>query len=367
MDLKNKKLLIAGGGTGGHILAGVAVADAWKVMHGADAQILFVGAQGGIEEKLVPRSGYSLQLLKIGSLNRVSITRKLKTYFQLPLSFLKSAIILLRYRPGFVLGVGGYSSGPLVLMARVLRTVLLIRPQIAILEQNSVPGLTNRILGKLTDFVFAAFPGSEAQFPAGQVVLTGNPVRSSMKPMKSAQRHPFIVFIFGGSQGALGINSLVLDALPHLKDLLLKGEIELIHQTGERDWERVTQEYQKVGVTGRVEKFIYDMPEVYAKASLLICRAGSSTLAEVAAVGRAAVLIPLPTAADNHQEKNARVFTDANAALLFSQTQTRGEDLAKLILSLKSQPDKLSQMEKAVVRFFRPTAAEDIVKRLSHA
>jgi UDP-N-acetylglucosamine--N-acetylmuramyl-(pentapeptide) pyrophosphoryl-undecaprenol N-acetylglucosamine transferase len=344
------------------------VADVWSQKLGNSVEsVLFVGAQGGIEEKLVPRSGYVLKVLKVGSLNRVSLARKLKTCYQLPLSLIRSGIILCQFKPDFVLGVGGYSSGPLVLMAWLLRALHLIRPRIAILEQNSVPGFTNRILGRFVDFVFAAFPGTEKQFPGRQVVLTGNPIRSSMKPMASASRNPFTVFVFGGSQGAIGINTLILNALSHI-DPSLKNRLKWIHQTGEKDYERVREGYLKAGIPEiqwRVEKFIYEMPAVYAESSLLICRAGSSTLAEVAAVGRAAILIPLPTAADNHQERNARVFTDQGAASLILQQNTTGKDLARLVSDFVQAPGRISQMEKAVVQYFRPKAAEDIVGALT--
>jgi UDP-N-acetylglucosamine--N-acetylmuramyl-(pentapeptide) pyrophosphoryl-undecaprenol N-acetylglucosamine transferase len=360
---KTAKLLIAGGGTGGHVLAGVAIADAWKATHGPSASVLFVGAEGGLEEKLVPRAGYPLELLQLGSLNRVSITRKLKTLIQLPLSFLKSAVLLLKVRPDVVLGVGGYASGPVVLMARVLSSLFLIRTRTAILEQNSVPGFTNRLLGKLVHRVFAAFPGTERNFLNKEVLVTGNPIRSTMKLLPSAPRKPFTVFIFGGSQGAFGINTLMIQALPFLNDL--KDQIRIIHQTGERDYSRVLEAYQNGGLISRIEKFIDDMPSAYRESSLLICRAGASTLAEIAAVGRASLLIPLPTAADNHQEENAQVFVRADAAILMNQNHSTGKDLARTIRELIQNPKRLDQMERQVTQFYRPHAAQDVVNGLT--
>lgn len=347
-------LLIAGGGTGGHVLAGVAVAEAWTERQGRKEGILFVGAEGGIEEKLVPRAGFPLRLLKLGSLNGVSLLRKVRTMFLIPWSLVRSASIVLQSRPEAVLGVGGYASGPLVLMAKLLGR------RTAILEQNSVPGMTNRILGRLVDCVFCAFPGTEKQFPGKRVVLTGNPIRSAIRPLPPAPRDPFTVFIFGGSQGAQGINSLVLQSLPHLA--ALKGRLRWIHQTGERDHERVVKGYRDAGIEARVEKFIHDMPTAYSQASLLICRAGSSTLAEIAAVGRAAVLVPFPFASDNHQEKNARVFADGGAAWLLRQADAKGEDLAKLIRDSLADSSRLDKMEKAAASYYRPHAARDIVE-----
>ncbi|MCM2277648.1 MAG: undecaprenyldiphospho-muramoylpentapeptide beta-N-acetylglucosaminyltransferase [Oligoflexia bacterium] len=356
-------LIIAGGGTGGHVLAGVAVADAWRARAGGTAPeadgIVFVGARGGIEEKLVPRAGYPLQLLRLGSLNRVGLLTRLRTLFLLPFSLLKSALVLLRLRPRAVLGVGGYASGPLLLMARVLTALGLLRARTAILEQNSVPGMTNRILGKLVDEVYCAFPGMESQFPGKKVIVTGNPTRSAIRPLGSARRDPFTIFIFGGSQGALGINTLVLEALPLFEDL--RDKLKFIHQTGEKDYERVAEGYRKAGIAARVEKFIHDMPSAYAEASLLICRAGSSTLSEIAAVGRAALLIPFPFASDNHQERNARILAERGAALLLVQAKATGVDLARIVRRLQQHPAELDRMEAAVRQFYRPEAARDVV------
>ncbi|MDR3605981.1 MAG: undecaprenyldiphospho-muramoylpentapeptide beta-N-acetylglucosaminyltransferase [Oligoflexia bacterium] len=368
MARKGLKLLVAGGGTGGHVLAGVAVADAWKKQ--PDASVLFVGAHGGIEEKLVPRAGYELQLLKLGSLNRVSLAKRLRTLVLLPLSLVKSCQILLREKPDAVLGVGGYASGPIVLCARVLSALGLIRAKTAILEQNSVPGMTNRLLGRVVDTVFCAFPGTEGNFPkqaAKQAVfLTGNPVRSAMRRFAPASADPFTVFIFGGSQGAAGINTLVINALPFLLSRQdLKGRLHFIHQTGENDFERVRAAHEKAGSSARVEKFIHDMADCYEKASLLICRSGSSTLSEVAAVGRASILVPFPFASDNHQEMNARTFSDREAAFLMLQGTSSGEELARRIRECFDNPEMLRQMEGLVAGFYRPDAAQDIVQELS--
>lgn len=355
-------LIVAGGGTGGHVLAGVAVADAWRETSGEKANVLFVGARGGIEEKLVPRAGYPLSLLRLGSLNRVSWLTRLKTLFLLPFSLFKSLGILLSARPSAVLGVGGYASGPVVLMARLLSFFRLMQIRTSILEQNSVPGLTNRILGRVVQCVFCAFPGMELKFKKDKVVLTGNPIRSAIRPLCSAPRDPFTVFIFGGSQGALGINTLVIEALPLFTDL--QDHLRFIHQTGEKDFDRVFEAYQKAGMNARVEKFIYDMPAAYAEASLVICRAGSSTLSEIAAVGRAAVLVPFPFASDDHQEKNARVFVDAGAAFLLVQKTSNGLDLARIVRKVFKDHSIIDQMENAVSTFYRPDAAKSIAEGL---
>ena len=357
--------MIAGGGTGGHVLAGVAVADAWKRKFGDSAEIRFVGARGGIEERLVPRAGYPLELLNLGSLNRVSATRRMRTLAQLPLSFIHSAAILIRAKPSAVLGVGGYASGPLVLMAKFLRVFGICRARTAILEQNSIPGMTNRILGRFVDQVFSAFPGTEAYFTGRKSEVTGNPIRAAIEELSTARsgKTSFTVFIFGGSQGAKGINTLVLDSLSGLK--MRMKELTIVHQTGENDYERVREGYVKAGIQARVEKFIYEMPEMYSNSTLIICRSGSSTLSEIAAVGRASILIPFPQASDNHQENNARVFSDAGAAVLLLQGQTQGEDLAKAIFDFLDHPEKLRTAETRVREFHHPKAAERIVAALS--
>jgi len=356
-------LIVTGGGTGGHIFAGISIADAWQAKY-PGARIVFVGAEGGLEEKLVPRAGYPLELVQLGSLKHVSIGRRLKTLVQIPLSLLKAARILFRERPQAVIGVGGYASGPVVLMARLVGPFLRSRValRIAIVEQNAVPGFTNRLLARFAHLVLCAFPGIEKQFRGRPTLITGNPVRKEIAPAAPAAREPFTVFVTGGSQGALGMNTLVIEALPHLQDL--KPRLRFIHQTGEKDFERVRAGYAKAGFEGRIEKFIYEMPACYRQASLVVCRAGSSTLAELAAVKRAAILVPLPTAADNHQEMNARLFVDRGAARIVLQNRSNGEEMARLIREMVEHPDRIARMESEISVFYRPNAAKDVVAAL---
>jgi UDP-N-acetylglucosamine--N-acetylmuramyl-(pentapeptide) pyrophosphoryl-undecaprenol N-acetylglucosamine transferase len=312
-----------------------------------------------MEERLVPKAGYPLHLVDIGSFNGASFAKKLKTLVQIPFSFFQALHWLLRFRPQIVLGVGGYASFPTVLAASCVGWAWGAR--VAILEQNVLPGLSNRILGWFSKRVFAAFPGSEAVFGQKKVMITGNPIRSTMTKLPAASSNPFTVFIFGGSQGAMGINSLVLDALQHLKGS--SPQIRWIHQTGEKDYERVRAAHEVAGSGARVEKFIYEMPEAYRQASLLICRAGSSTLAEVAAVGRASILIPL-VSKDRHQEHNAQLFAQAGAAEMILQKSTDGAALAQRIQALAGDPERLKKMENAVTQFARPDAVDRIVSAL---
>ena len=360
MSSGKPRLIVAGGGTGGHVAAGIAIADEWKKRHG-EGSVIFVGAKGGIEERLVPRAGYPLRLLTLGSLKRVGFATRLRTLALLPWSLVRSKLWLLEIRPKAVVGVGGYASGPLVLMARL--TGFLWGAHVGILEQNAVPGLTNRILGYFAHRIFAAFPGLEGRFPASKLSVTGNPVRESIRYVNPPPLKPFGIFIFGGSQGAQAINTLIIDALPHLKDLM--HDLRFVHQTGERDHDRVAAAYAACGVQARVEKFIYDMPECYQAASLLICRSGSSTLSEVAAVGRPAILIPFPFAADNHQEHNARIFEKSGAARVMLQKESSGEKLASTLREFTlAGTSMLAEMSEKARTLHHERCAALIVDRL---
>lgn len=362
LNLKPKRLLVAGGGTGGHILAGVAIADEWVRQVGTESsknvEVLFVGAEQGLEARLVPKYGYPLKLLKIGALNQVGMKTRLKTALQLPFSFIKAFLILISYRPNAVIGVGGYASGPVVLLARILSPFF--GTKTSIIEQNSVAGFTNRMLGKWVHQVFCAFQAATSLFSKSKVVVTGNPIRSILKLLPPSSTDGFTLFIFGGSQGALGINTMILDSLPFLKN---EG-IQFIHQTGVKDFERVQAGYKREGLDARIEKFIDDMPECYASASLIVARAGASTMAELASVGRAAIFIPLPTAADNHQEKNARIFESEKAAWVVPQGSLSGQQFAALILKLKQNRTEIHEVEKRVQKFYQSDSAFQIVSCL---
>ena len=354
-----QKLLVAGGGTGGHVLAGIAIADEWCAQQKASkVAVLFVGAAQGLEARLVPQYQYPLKLLSIGALNKVSLLTRAVTLFKLPFSFLKAFWVLIYFRPDAVIGVGGYASGPVVLLAKILSPIFKIKT--SILEQNSVAGFTNRVLGRFVHRVFCAFEAGARLFEEHKILVTGNPIRSSLKKLPASHSEPFTLFIFGGSQGAYGINSMILEALPFLKS----HGIHFIHQTGVKDYERVLAGYHREGIHGRVEKFIDDMNSCYAEASLIVCRAGASTLAELASVGRAALFIPLPTAADNHQEINAQIYEMEQAAFVVSQGSLSGAKFAERILALKQNPERLHAVETKVQKFYRNDSAATIVKDL---
>lgn len=343
-------------------MAGVAIAEVWRKKMGQDARVLFVGARGGLEEKIIPRHGYPLTLLDLGSLKRVRISKKIRTLFQLPLAFLKSLQILFKERPAAVIGVGGYASGPFVLLSFFLSGLLRIRT--AVLEQNAVQGFTNRVLSLFVRRIYSAFAGPELFRAPEKVLVTGNPTRTEFSRLAPAPSRPFVIFIFGGSQGALGMNTVVTEAIPYLKDIL--SEIRWIHQTGESDFERVSEVHSRFKTGARVEKFIYDMKTCYSQASLVICRSGASSLSELSAVARTAVLIPLPTASDQHQLKNAQIFTEKEAAYLVEQGPGSAEKLAALIRDFYKNPDRLRKTEENIACLNRGDSANQIVSDLCY-
>ncbi len=354
-----RKLMIAGGGTGGHVLAGVAIAQAWNKRFGLDGTIVYVGARGRIEERIVPQHQIKLYLLSLGSLNRVSFLRKILTVLQLPWALIKSLFLIVKEKPDAVIGVGGYASGPVLLMASFLSKFFSI--QTAVLEQNSVPGLTNRILGRFVEKIFCAFTDHQRLLPAKKIEVTGNPIRMELTSLGPAPIDPFQLFIFGGSQGARGLNTLVIETMPLVQKKF--PNVKIIHQTGVLDYLRVKRAYEDTNVKAKVVEFIDNMKEVYQDSTLLICRAGSSTLAEIAAIQRAAILVPLPTASDGHQLKNAEALVSQGAAVLAEQTKTSPEQLAKKIFDLIEHPQKLHEIEKKAHTLHRPHAASDIVKQ----
>lgn len=352
------KLIVSGGGTGGHIFAGISILQEFKKCY-PDGEILFIGAKDSLEERLVPKEGIPLKTLDLGSLKGVSLKKKLITLFKLPFSLISAAKIIIEFKPNAVIGVGGYASGPSVLMAKMLSSFFKI--QTALLEQNAVSGFTNRLLSKKVDLIFCAFPGIENQFPGKKVILSGNPIRSVFQ--KCSPKTPsdsLCIFIFGGSQGAVGINTLVLESLPFLKDLSIK----FIHQTGEKDCDRVKNGYEAVGINARVEKFIYDMKDCYEAANLIICRAGSSTLSEIAATGRPSFLIPYPFASDNHQEKNGRLFEEKKAARVFLQGKISPKEFADEIRKLMTDFPLQNEMSQNLNAFHHKNPANLIVKTL---
>jgi UDP-N-acetylglucosamine--N-acetylmuramyl-(pentapeptide) pyrophosphoryl-undecaprenol N-acetylglucosamine transferase len=350
------KVLIAGGGTGGHLYPGIALAEEVVTRHHAN-QVVFVGTERGLEARVVPREGYPLETIRAQGLKGKGFLGLLKGLLALPLAFLESFRILRRHKPDVVVGVGGYASGPVVLVAALLRIPT------AVQEQNALPGLTNKVLGKFVRVVFTAFEEAGSFFPSRKVQLVGNPIRRKLMDnyLRSRVAHEkFSLLVFGGSLGARGINQRMIDALDHLQDI--KEQLHIVHQTGKNDLETVRKGYADKGFTAQAQvvEFIEDMSNAYAKAELVICRAGATTLSELTVAKKASILIPFPYATDNHQEVNAQALVKAGAALMFRESELTGQQLAAEIRRLKEDPEKRRQMEKRAGLLGRPEAAKEL-------
>jgi len=348
------KMLIAGGGTGGHLFPGVALAEEFSTRHPGNA-VLFVGTRRGLESRVVPAAGFSLETVSARGLKGKRPLQFLLGLLALPWSFAESWRILSRFRPDVVVGVGGYASGPLVL------TAWLRRIPTAVQEQNALPGLTNRILGHFVRAVFVAFEEARRFFPRSKTHVVGNPVRRTLLEnyLRSRTAHDrFGILVLGGSLGARGLNQRVIEALPFLGDL--RQSVDFVHQTGSSDLAAVRAAYASSGAAAEVVEFIEDMSAAYARASLVVCRAGATTVAELAICKKASVLVPFPFAADDHQAANARALVDAGAALMFRESELTGEGLAGTIRELLGDPDRLRRMERAAGLLGRPEAAREL-------
>ena len=356
------RVMIAGGGTGGHLFPGLAVAEEFK-SRDASTEVIFVGTESGIEARIVPREGYPIRFLRAEGLVGVTFIKKIKAIIKAIFSMIDSYRIIQTVRPDIVIGVGGYASGAVMLLAYLMSIPTMI------LEQNSVPGLTNKILGKLVNTVCITYQESISFFPKAKTFLTGNPVRVHIFKgnaetgyrLFSLEKGLFTVFAFGGSSGARSINRALAEALPYLQDL--KGKIQFLHQTGEKDYENIRNAYRESGFQGTIAPFVYQMGEAYAVADLVISRAGATTLAELTALGKPAILIPYPFAAGNHQELNARKLQEIGAAKMILDRELRGETLAGSIKDLFINETMRQEMQKNSRSVGRPDACTKVVDR----
>lgn len=353
------KVLFAAGGTGGHIYPAIAVAKELLLRDAAN-EVLFVGTVRGLETKIVAENGFQLSLIDSSGLKNVGFIGKLKGLSVLPKSFLEARQLIRQFRPHVVVGAGGYVSGPVVMMAAIMGVPTLV------MDSNALPGFTNRQLARFIDK--AALTFDEAlPFFGKKGVVTGNPVRKEFFKIAPKERtDKFHVLVFGGSQGARAINNAVTDALPEMAGLA--GRVTFTHQTGESDFEKIRQLYKRSEFPNAdVRPFISDMVTEFANADLIICRAGATTCAELAAAGKAALMIPLPTAADDHQRKNAEAMSRAGAARMIAQTDLSGKRIAAEISELAASPETISEMESAAKAMGRADAAEqaaDIIEEL---
>ncbi|MDC0709585.1 undecaprenyldiphospho-muramoylpentapeptide beta-N-acetylglucosaminyltransferase [Stigmatella sp. ncwal1] len=348
------KVLIAGGGTGGHLFPGIALAEEVVTRHHAN-EVVFVGTERGLEARVVPQAGFPLELIQAQGLKGKGLFQLIKGLLALPMALIASFRILNRHKPDVVVGVGGYASGPVVLAAWMLGIPT------AVQEQNALPGLTNKVLGKFVKVVFTAFEEARRFFPEGKVQLVGNPIRRKLMDnyLRSHVAHEhFTVLVFGGSLGARGLNQRMVDALDLLGDL--KDQIRFVHQTGKNDLEMVRKGYADRGFQAEVVEFIEDMSAAYARADLVVCRAGATTLAELTVCKKASILVPFPFATDDHQAVNARALVEAGAAVMFREAELTGQTLAAEIRLLKNEPMRLKQMEKKAGLLGRPEASKEL-------
>ncbi|MCE5312454.1 MAG: undecaprenyldiphospho-muramoylpentapeptide beta-N-acetylglucosaminyltransferase [Nitrospiraceae bacterium] len=354
------KAVIAGGGTGGHLFPGIAIAEALRESD-ERAGILFVGTTHGIESKVIPREGYPIKFIKAEGIAGKSLLKKIKAIFTLIFSFRDAFSILRSARPDIVIGVGGYASVAMVLAACAKKIPAII------LEQNSVPGFANRFLAKVADAVCVTYQESLQFFPPGKAFLTGNPVRKLIAEgdenlaadSLELDRDRFTVFVFGGSLGARSINNAVVDSLNYLLDI--RQNIQFLHQTGERDSQKVSEAYSRLNFMAVVKPFIYNMANAYRASDIVVCRAGATTLAELTLIGKPAILVPYPFAASDHQVHNALKLADMGAAKVILERNLSAEALSSAIRDLYLDTAKRREMERSARAFGRPDAAERII------
>jgi UDP-N-acetylglucosamine--N-acetylmuramyl-(pentapeptide) pyrophosphoryl-undecaprenol N-acetylglucosamine transferase len=351
------RIVIAGGGTGGHLFPGIAVAREILARE-RDARVSFAGTSRGIETRVVPREGFELDVIRSAGLKGKSPVAVARALGMLPLSALDAWAIVSSRRPDVVVGVGGYSSGPVVLVAAARGVATMV------LEQNAVPGLTNRLLSRVVSAAAVTYEETLAHFGT-KGVLTGNPVRPGFiagDTQYERQASDVRVLIFGGSQGAHAINVAMVEAAPRLA--AAGTRLSITHHTGERDLEMVREGYRRAGITARVESCIDGKVVVMKRADLVVCRAGATTLAEITAAARPSLLIPLPTATDDHQRRNAAALETAGAAEVLDERDLTGERLAGRLLTLANSPDRRRDLAEAAGRLARPDAARRIVDRV---
>jgi len=346
------RLLLAGGGTGGHLFPAVALAEALKHDE-PQAEVLFVGTERGIEAKILPELGWPLETVDIKGFSGKGLFAKIEVMLKMMKSVKQGRGILQKFLPDVVIGVGGYASAPMVVAAKMYGVPVVLH------EQNAIPGLTNRLLGGWADKVCVSFAQTRQAFANAEV--TGNPLRGELETIGEADTIPTTLLVFGGSRGARAINDTICAALPKLQ--AWQGRLAIVHQTGEEDCASVKERYRTAGwPEAEILPFINDMAAVYRRASLVVCRAGATTIAELTACGRPAILIPYPYAANNHQQANAEALAVKGAALMMEQKDLTGEKLAAVIGGLLSTPEELKSMGRVSRSLGKTGAARQILE-----
>lgn len=353
------RLVIAGGGTGGHLFPGIAIAEEFLALNPAN-EVLFVGTSHGIEARLLPKLGYPLALISASGVKGLGTAKKVLSAARMLYGYSQSRKILKEFKPDLVLGVGGYASAPLVMAARGMGIKSFIH------EQNAFPGLANKLLGRFVERVFISMKGAEGFFPKNSTLMTGNPIRKEIlwgfqeRPQRAIET--FSLLVFGGSAGAHRINTAVIEALPFLEGV--KDKLRITHQTGEKDQVLVRDAYRAAGFQAQVSSFIDNMSAAYGAADLVVCRAGATTIAEITACGKACVFIPFPYATDDHQRKNAESLVNEGAGFLIVEDDLSGEVLAKQVLELMEDPKRLAAVERNARSLAQLDAAQVIVSAM---
>ena len=352
------KLLIAGGGTGGHVFPAMAIAREW-LSRGSDREVVLVGTTRGIEMTLVPQAGLPLETLRVGGLKGKGGGTLLKNLFKLAPAMLDASRVFKKHKPIAAFGVGGYAAGPM-LLTTWLRGI----PNV-IFEPNAEPGFTNKSLARISARIATGYEISARTWGA-KAVVTGCPVRPEfLSIVQRIPQKPLRVLITGGSQGALPVNRAFVDAMNFLA--IRKNEMSIVHQTGERDYDAVRTAYARHEILAEVVPFLNNMPERFEWADIIVCRAGAITAAEVAAAGRAAIFIPFGRATDSHQLRNAQEMARQGAGRVITETELTGERLSKEIFALLDEPERIDRMSLAARKLSWPNATRDIVNLIEQA
>ena len=349
-----RRLVIAGGVTGGHLFPGVAIAQEFVRADSRNA-VLFVSAGRPMERSILSKAGFELCAIDVQGVKGRGRFSQLAALFKLPGAVWASSRILKQFRADLVLGVGSFAAGPVVLAARLRGIPCVLQ------EQNILPGITNRILSRWVGRIYVSFPESKDYFDPGKTLLTGNPVRRQIldaaRKQKKNAAGAFTVLVLGGSQGAHAVNLAVLEGLEFLKGM----PVRFIHQTGAADYDDTRRAYENQGLSNRVQAFFEDMGALYRQADLVICRAGATTVAELAVMGKPAIFVPFPFAADDHQTLNARSLVRAGAAEMISEKDLTGKILAERVQYYSENPEILAEMAAKAGQFGKPDAAAVIV------
>ena len=365
------KIIIAGGKTGGHLFPGIATAqalgDRFEICPLSTVEILFVGTNTPFEKQTLATYGFNHVAISSRGIKGKGPWEKPSALARIPFSIFQAARIIASFKPDLVLGVGGYSSGPVLMAARLLGKIT------AIQEQNAIPGITNRILSLIVHKIFISFKETKGFPPGANTIHTGNPIRRAGHPLKAPQPHEmqgasfaknsFILLITGGSQGATSINKAVVAAMEMLGN---PSAYTVIHQTGRGDQEWVAHRYKKMHLNATARTFFHDMPGLQKMADLIICRAGAGTLSEITALGKPAILVPYPHAADDHQRYNAMALAQRGAAMMILDHELNGKLLGECIEQLRKHPEELKKMAQKAKNFGMPLARDTVAREIIH-